>query len=150
MFGHGKTISKAVDKAVKRGVKQVIVVRKDLKMRRGKEIAQASHASMAWLAKRAMSKAFYPNAEEIGTQFFFSIPEYVWLEGGHTKVTVQVSSEKELLEVYQKAVDAGLTAHLITDAGRTEFNGVPTKTCVAIGPDYCDEVDKVTGDLTLY
>ena len=30
-------------------MKQVIIIRKDLKMRRGKEIAQGSHASMAFL-----------------------------------------------------------------------------------------------------
>ena len=31
-------------------VKQVIVIRRDLKMRRGKEIAQGAHASSSWLA----------------------------------------------------------------------------------------------------
>ena len=32
-----------------RPTKQVIVIRRDLRMRRGKEIAQGAHASMAWL-----------------------------------------------------------------------------------------------------
>ena len=33
-------------------IKQVILIRKDLKMRRGKEIAQGSHASMEFLVSR--------------------------------------------------------------------------------------------------
>jgi peptidyl-tRNA hydrolase len=41
-------------------MKQVIVMRKDLKMRRGKEIAQGAHASMAFLAKKALAgEAFH-------------------------------------------------------------------------------------------
>ena len=32
--------------------KQVIVMRRDLGMRRGKEIAQGAHASMIWLSRR--------------------------------------------------------------------------------------------------
>jgi len=35
--------------------KQVIVIRKDLKMRRGKEIAQGAHASIAFLTARFKS-----------------------------------------------------------------------------------------------
>jgi peptidyl-tRNA hydrolase, PTH2 family len=39
--------------------------------------------------------------------------------------------------------------YLITDAGHTEFKGVPTKTCLAIGPNDVDEIDVVTGHLKL-
>ena len=34
-----------------RPTKQVIVIRRDLRMRRGKEIAQGAHAATAWLAE---------------------------------------------------------------------------------------------------
>ncbi len=54
------------------------------------------------------------------------------------------------LAVYQKAIEAGLVAHLITDRGLTEFGGVPTRTCLGVGPDYDDLIDQVTGDLELY
>ena len=57
---------------------------------------------------------------------------------------------QELLAVYEKALEAGLVAHLITDRGLTEFGGVPTRTCLGIGPDYDDLIDPVTGDLELY
>jgi PTH2 family peptidyl-tRNA hydrolase len=65
-------------------------------------------------------------------------------------VTLQVDSEEELLDVFQRAETAGLVVHLITDAGLTEFGGEPTRTCLAIGPDYDSEIDAVTGDLRLY
>ena len=130
-----------------RSTKQVIVIRRDLRMRRGKEIAQGAHASMAWLRQRVMPLLTPPGAVD---QVEFSPAERAWLEGSLRKVTVKVGSEAELLAVYEKAIEAGLVAHLITDRGLTEFGGVPTRTCLGIGPDYDDLIDPVTGDLELY
>ena len=130
-----------------RSTKQVIVIRRDLRMRRGKEIAQGAHASMAWLRQRVMPLLTSAGAVE---QVEFSSAERDWLEGSLRKVTVKVGSEAELLAVYEKAIEAGLVAHLITDRGLTEFGGVPTRTCLGIGPDYDDLIDPVTGDLELY
>jgi len=39
--------------------------------------------------------------------------------------------------------------HVITDNGKTEFGGIPTKTCLALGPDLSEKIDEVTGDLKL-
>src|SRR5579859_5282792 len=130
-----------------RPVKQVIVIRRDLRMRRGKEIAQGAHASMAWLRQRIM-----PHLTPAGRadQVPFSETEREWLERSMRKVTVKVGSEQELLDVYDKALAAGLVVHLITDRGLTEFGGVPTRTCLAVGPDCDDLIDPVTGDLELY
>jgi peptidyl-tRNA hydrolase, PTH2 family len=135
------------EEAEQRSTKQVIVIRRDLRMRRGKEIAQGAHASMAWLRQRVM-----PRMTPAGTvdHVQFSSAERAWLEGSLRKVTVKVGSEAELLAVYEKALEAGLAAHLITDRGLTEFGGVPTRTCLAIGPDYDELIDPVTGDLELY
>ena len=130
-----------------RPTKQVIVIRRDLRMRRGKEIAQGAHASMAWLRQRVMPLLTSAGAVE---QVEFSSAERDWLEGSLRKVTVKVGSEAELLAVYEKAIEAGLVVHLVTDRGLTEFGGVPTRTCLAVGPDYDDLVDPVTGDLELY
>lgn len=123
-------------------VKQVIVIRKDLKMRRGKEIAQGSHASIAFLTRRIQNWG--------ASHLWTTPPEKEWLNGGFTKVCLQVDSEEALLKVYERAVDAGLEVHLVTDAGLTEFDGEPTKTCLAIGPDYSEKIDTITGDLKLY
>lgn len=114
-------------------MKQVIVVRKDLKMRRGKECAQVAHASM----KATLENLNHKDVKE-------------WLKGAFAKIVVRVDSEEELLEIYQKALNANLVCSLIQDAGRTEFHGVPTYTTVAIGPAKDDRIDQITGHLKLY
>lgn len=124
-----------------RQTKQVIVIRKDLKMRRGKEIAQGSHATMSFLTRQLQGD----NDKVKLTQ---SMRE--WIESGFTKVCLTVDSEKELMEIFTQSKSKGLEVHLITDSGRTEFGGVPTKTCLAIGPDYSDKIDEVTKHLKLY
>jgi peptidyl-tRNA hydrolase, PTH2 family len=127
--------------------KQVIVIRRDLRMRRGKEIAQGAHAAEAWLAGRVLEN-MRPNGSV--AHLALSPAEQTWLKTGFRKVTVKVNSEEELLATYQQALEAGLLVRLITDRGLTEFGGVPTRTCLAVGPDYDDLIDPVTGDLELY
>ncbi len=116
--------------------KQVICVRADLKMRKGKMIAQGAHASIAFLTRR-LPKIKLSKAEQ------------EWMDTSFAKVCVRVESEEQLLDIYQQARDAGLEVHLITDSGKTEFHGEPTRTCLAIGPDYSDKIDPITGDLKL-
>lgn len=122
-------------------------MRKDLKMRRGKEIAQACHASTAILLDNKLKVLFYK------TLGYFKIPVnnawYEWLNGSFTKITVYVNSEQELLQVYEKAKSANLPTVLITDKGLTEFNNVPTNTCIAIGPVYKPELVGITNHLPL-
>ncbi len=130
-----------------RPAKQVIVIRRDLRMRRGKEIAQGAHAASAWLADRVIQD-IWPN-EDVA-HLSVTTAQRSWLQCSFRKVTVKVNSEEELIAVYAEALDAGLEVHLITDRGLTEFGGVPTRTCLAVGPDYDDLIDPVTGDLELY
>lgn len=118
--------------------KQVIVMRKDLNMRKGKMVAQGAHASLKAILD--VSKSEQKNSKGAFED---------WIEGRFTKVCLSVNSEKEMLELYQKAKDKGLISSLITDAGLTEFSGVPTKTCIAIGPNWSDEIDQITGHLSL-
>jgi PTH2 family peptidyl-tRNA hydrolase len=129
--------------------KQVIVMRKDLNMRRGKQIAQGAHASL----KAILDYGSTTRSPIYG--YFISLDTNVelreWVEGRFTKICVSVDSEEELIEIYNKAVtDPNIHCHaLITDAGLTEFNGVPTKTCCAIGPADPDVINKITGHLKL-
>jgi PTH2 family peptidyl-tRNA hydrolase len=133
-------------------VKQVIIIRKDLKMRRGKEIAQGSHASGAWLTERLGCEPV-PAAEGftgVWVEAKLSDAEWEWVQGNFRKICVVVNSEEELKEIYRDARDAGLVAEIIEDTGLTEFGGVPTLTAVAIGPDYDEKIDPITGHLVLY
>ena len=118
--------------------KQVIVMRTDLNMRKGKMIAQGAHAS---------------NAALWGYELVAGrLPEHLhrWMdESRQMKICCRADSEQQLVDIYHSAIEAGLEAHLITDAGFTEFHGVPTKTCVSIGPDADEKIDKITGHLKL-
>jgi PTH2 family peptidyl-tRNA hydrolase len=125
-----------------RRIKQVIVLRHDLKMRRGKQIAQGAHASMSFICRRLQEHGSVSLTD-------FSEVERAWLIGAFAKVCCRVDSEDELMAIHDKAVAAGLEVHLITDSGKTEFHGVPTRTCLAIGPDYAEKIDEITGELQL-
>ena len=124
--------------------KQVIVVRKDLKMRRGKEVAQGAHASLGAILSQmrteGTSRILDLDDERLGP----------WITGRFKKITVWVNSEQELLDVYNAAKSANLICSLIKDSGLTEFNGVPTLTTVAVGPDRSDKIDVVCKHLPLY
>lgn len=124
-------------------IKQVIVIRKDLKMRRGKEVAQGAHAAMAFLSHRVQ--------QFLATGIMDLSPaQTTWLLGAFAKVCVQVNTEAELRAVHDAALATGVESHLITDLGRTEFGGVPTVTACALGPDEAQKIDAITGSLSLY
>lgn len=134
---------------MKKEAKQVIVVRKDLNMRKGKIAAQVAHASMGALLKDSFEYYTESKLKYIALPMDQHSAKFAWLDGPFTKICVYVDSEEELLGIRDKAEAAGILNCLITDAGKTEFNGVPTKTCLAIGPAWVEEVDKLTGHLKL-
>ncbi len=136
--------------------KQVIVMRTDLGMRKGKMIAQGAHASLKVFFDR-ISPCKMLGKERRGDgvcAYGWSVwnqAEYEWITGqsGFTKICVGVDSEEEMLAIFEKAQKARILCALITDAGKTEFNGVPTKTCIAVGPDDEDKINTLTGHLRL-
>ena len=123
--------------------KQVIVMRKDLNMRKGKMIAQGSHASLAVFVNRG-----YTHDGTKGLHIQLDDAMMDWLKSSYKKICVYVNSEQELRDVYEAAHRAKLPCALIRDAGHTEFNE-PTYTCCAIGPCYNEDVDTITGKLPL-
>lgn len=112
-------------------MKQVILIRSDLKLPAGKACAQAAHASV-----EAVLKSPKKIVEE-------------WRDEGMAKIVLKVKDEKELIFYFQKAKDQGLAVSLISDAGRTVVAS-GTKTAAAIGPDEDAEIDRVVGTLKLY
>jgi len=81
-----------------------VVMRRDLAMRRGKEIAQACHAVLGL------------GAEDDGPL-----------------IGLQVQTKDNLLSIVQQAIDAEVGHYMVHDAGRTELEP-GTLTCAAIGP----------------
>lgn len=129
-------------------IKQVIVMRKDLNMRKGKMIAQGAHASLAvFLNEGGILEPEDTCVKYHQIQLTNEMEE--WITGLFTKVCLGINSEQELIAVYEKAKEAGLPCSLITDAGLTEFNGDPTITCCAIGPAKNSDIDSITGNLIL-
>lgn len=120
-------------------IKQVIVIRKDLNMRKGKMAAQAAHASIKFLADKLKE----------GNSIRWTEEQSEWLNGSFAKIVVSVDSEEELMQLYQETKQAGLTVSLIIDSGATEFHCVPTRTCIAIGPHESEAIDKFTSHLKL-
>ena len=137
-------------------VKQVILVRRDLKMKPGKIASQVAHASMK-VFFQYMEKTTTPphvcSEQEMQYGAYWSMPNMPYFEeyitGSFKKIVVYVESEKELLDIYNIAVDNGMNCSLIKDSGLTVFDGVPTYTAVGIGPWDSKEIDEITGHLKL-
>jgi len=113
--------------------KQVIVMRSDLKMGKGKIAAQAGHAAVS-------------AAEEARKHHQKWWKE--WLEEGQCKITVKARNEEELHKLEAMARKLGLPHALISDRGLTQLPP-GTVTCLAIGPAPSNEVDQITGKLAL-
>jgi len=131
-------------------IKQVIIIRKDLNMRKGKMAAQAAHASMKVIIDM-MSKKYMLHGKMERWSLLMSDDQeiYQWLNGPFKKIVVGVNSEKELMDLYIAASIAGLPHALIQDSGLTEFHGNSTYTAMAIGPAKSEEIDRITGNLEL-
>ncbi len=153
-----------------RQVKQVIVMRKDLGMRKGKMVSQGSHASLGALLQCFHKEPIFANEEELsehekeqlkgnplmlGTRYSveFENHSYLdkWLNGIFTKICLGVNSEEELVSLYEriKKENPNIPCVMIEDSGLTEFHGVKTKTCIGIGPFWSDEIDVFTNYLKL-
>lgn len=111
---------------------QVIIIRSDLGMRCGKKIAQGAHASV-----RAAIKVYKDNPE-LYTE---------WNSDGHKKVSLRVSGEEKLIDIYQLADALGYPCSLIWDIGLTQIE--PSYTALAVGPCDDDLMKKLTKGMKL-
>jgi len=127
--------------------KQVIVIRKDLNMRKGKMAAQAAHAVLGCALGSDISEDILLTGCW-GLRDYWSLKEQAWLAQGMAKIVVGVDTEAELEKLIAEARKADIKVFKVTDAGRTEFKG-PTVTCAAFGPEEVSVMDKITGHLKL-
>ena len=184
-------------------IKQVIIMRTDLNMRKGKMVAQGGHASMKVFFDNMIQKTFlesesYPEGVRYYDQMYQCslTPEMIKWMNGSFAIVVGCSSEEELHELKRQADEAGIVNAIILDNGNTEFKSrhcvvcesdklnifydvnrektnfsthrykcrdcgtefeiedaitknKPTYTCLAIGPDEAEKIDKITGNLKL-
>lgn len=133
-------------KKYEKNVKQVIIVRTDLKMPTGKIAAQVAHASD--LAVKSISTVINgcritPLVDGEGKL----TPLGYWDSTIFTKIVLGVKTEEEMIAIYEKAKAKGLPCSLITDSGLTCFNNVKTKTCVGIGPAMNEDFTGLTDHL---
>lgn len=109
--------------------KQVIVMRKDLGMRKGKIAAQAAHACLkVFFDQHSVDDVILPNYKKVS----FNIRNDIyneWISKIFTKVCVSVKSEEELLDIYNKAHKSNLLCSLIKDSGLTEFKATLCSEC---------------------
>ena len=111
-------------------MKQVIVVRSDLKMGKGKLAVQVAHASL---------EAYKRSEKE-------KIKAWEW--EGSKKIVVKVGSLEELLDLKKRAEELKIPNALVMDAGLTQLEK-GTITCLALGPAEDEKIDELTGKLKL-
>jgi len=110
--------------------KQCLVVRADLRMSCGKTCAQTAHAAVA----------AYERADTTSRK--------KWMEEGQKKVVLKVKDERAIRELRTIALAAGIPAALIEDAGLTELPP-GTVTALGLGPARSEDMDRITGGLSL-
>jgi PTH2 family peptidyl-tRNA hydrolase len=110
------------------GLKQVIVIRDDLDLPRGKLAAQVAHAAVEASHRSEATEA--------------------WRDAGQKKIVVKALDLTELQSIKEAADANDLATALITDAGKTII-APGTITCLGIGPADEAKIDKVTGGLSL-
>ncbi len=110
--------------------KQVIVVRNDLKLPKGKLAVQVAHAAVmaAGKAKGSVLRR--------------------WKDGGQKKVVLRVDSLDNLIRLYDRSTGKRFPAVLMRDAGLT-IVAPGTVTALGIGPAVEEDLDAITGHLKL-
>ena len=107
-----------------------MIVRTDIKMGKGKIAAQCCHAAIG-----AYKQA---DKEKIRK----------WEDEACAKIVLKVDNLEDLLELKEIAKRNNIANCLVTDAGRTQIPE-STITCLGLGPDEDEVIDKITSDLKL-
>jgi len=115
-------------------IKQVIIIRSDLDMGKGKLAAQCCHASVLGLLEaQKMDK-------EVTKE---------WLDSGQKKIVLKVDDEESLRKLYAAFKFKKVPCALVEDAGLTQLPP-GTTTTLGIGPWRSEEIDIFTSKLKLF
>lgn len=115
-------------------MQMIFCVRNDLKMGKGKIAAQVGHAVLG-LYKQNLNDKNSTMLEK-------------WEATGQAKIVVKINSEKEMYNIFVKAQQMGISTHIVQDAGKTQIES-GSNTVIAIGPDFKNRLNQVTGHLKL-
>ena len=114
-------------------IKQVIIVRADLDMGKGKTAAQCCHGSLL----------SYLEAAKAGKEIVSE-----WLEQGQKKIVLKVPDEESLIKLYKAFQFKKVPCAIVNDAGLTQLPP-GTTTVLGVGPWKADEIDLFTDKLKL-
>lgn len=151
-------------------MKQIIIVRKDLNMSKGKMAAQVAHASMAFLTNTIKHSVCGTTTDLYVSPIKYYrcslyIPEDIykdWICGSFTKIILEAKNKYQLEKVYTIANELGLLEDIdyfpIKDNCYTELepeevdeNGVGrTLTCVGFVPLSDETANKISKKYQLY
>ena len=134
--------------------KMIIVVRKDLNMRKGKIAAQACHGAVGVIMKTLITQQLNDKCL-IDENNRVNIPNCdsdiaKWFNGDYRKICCYVNSEEELLKLCEKADELNIIYSLVRDNGLTEFHGETTTTCVVFEPLEDSKIDTITKGMPLF
>ena len=119
--------------AISDEIKQVIIIRKDIKMETGKTVAQGAHASlMSYLETEKKDKKI---AQE-------------WIDTGEKKIVLKVENEESLRKLAEAFKYKKIPCALVTDAGLTQLPP-GTVTALGVGPWSSKELNPLTSMLKL-
>lgn len=118
---------------LKEEIKQVIILRSDITMGKGKTVAQGAHASL--MSYFQAEKASKETARE-------------WIDSGEKKIVLKVTDEEALVKLYKAFEFKKVPCALVSDAGLTQLPP-GTKTALGIGPWKGSEIDLFTKGLKL-
>lgn len=113
----------------------------------GKYINQGQHGAMQFIVDALAPRPFSGSDE---SHIYLSEMELSWLINGMTKIVVQVDTLEEIEAIHAEALERDMKSFMVTDSGHTEFNGVPTVTCITIGPDLREKFVNLTDELKQY
>lgn len=126
-----------------KNIKQVIVIRKDLKLRKNKLASLAAHAAMQFILDNNESD----RPDEL--QVKLSQQEIQWLNGSFDNDVLGIlgiSSQDALSDMVLKAQLNGINVYSIFEKSKKPDEG-PQLICAAFGPDEEDQISQVVGSL---